>query len=251
MRVVSWNLGFAYGFKDTHDRAWHYLAALDPDLAFLQEVHPPAWAEARWTIEKGLNPQWGSAIVAGPGVRLSAFEGHSAGILGHFGSYLVTRLVALADGTSLVVASVHTPARAAEPAALIGLDPGMIRRPSVDVPWLNDLAYFAYRDLTQGKRFLITGDWNTARLWDKVHGGTAGEEFFGRAASDGWVECHRRFHPEEGRTWFRNGNQPYQEDHAFCDATTAERLRACDIDAYPAETLRLSDHAPLVMEFED
>jgi exonuclease III len=39
-------------------------------------------------------------------------------------------------------------------------------------------------------------------------------------------------------------------DHAFCDPVTAEVLRACEIDAHPAETLTLSDHAPLILEFK-
>ena len=47
--------------------------------------------------------------------------------------------------------------------------------------------------------------------------------------------------------WFREGNAPYQFDHAFCDADTATSLRSCDIDAYPAEQVRLSDHAPLLL----
>jgi hypothetical protein len=33
MRIVGWNLGYAFSFRRRHDQAWHYLAALDPDIA--------------------------------------------------------------------------------------------------------------------------------------------------------------------------------------------------------------------------
>ena len=249
MRVVSWNLGVAYSFEASHERAWHYLAALDADIAFLQEVKPPAWASERWDIEMAPHKQWGSAILAKPGLGLTSYPDQTQGVLGHFGPYLATATVVPAPGVSLLVASVHTSARVASQDVLAGLDAEAIRRPSVDVPWRNDLAYSAYRNLVMDRRFLVSGDWNTARLWDKVYGGSGGVDFFDRAAADGWVECHRMFHDEEGRTWFRGAEQPYQLDHAFCDPVTAEALKSCEIDPYPVETLGLSDHAPLVMEF--
>jgi exonuclease III len=82
-------------------------------------------------------------------------------------------------------------------------------------------------------------------LWDKLLPSRHEGDFFTRARKDGWVDCYRHFHKEEGRTWFKTGNAHYQFDHAFCDAITASSLTACDIDAHPAETLLLSDHAPL------
>ena len=51
-------------------------------------------------------------------------------------------------------------------------------------------------------------------------------------------------------TSFRELEPPYQMDHAFCDPKTRKAVWPCDIDAYPAETLKLSDHAPLTREFE-
>lgn len=102
MRVVSWNLGVAYSFKACHERVWHYLAALDPDIAFLQEVKPPAWAAERWDVEMGPCKHWGSAIVARRGLRLASAPGQSRGVLGHFGSYLATATVAPTAGVSLL-----------------------------------------------------------------------------------------------------------------------------------------------------
>ena len=35
---------------------------------------------------------------------------------------------------------------------------------------------------------MVSGDWNTARLWDKLHPGARGADFFTRAEEDGWVD---------------------------------------------------------------
>jgi exonuclease III len=113
-----------------------------------------------------------------------------------------------------------------------------------------DAAFAVARDLAVD-RFLLAGDWNMSpQLWDHNYGGTRGAKFFRRIAEAGWVDCYRRFHADEGRTWFRKGNRAYQFDHAFCDGQTAKTLRSCDIDSYAAEVLGLSDHAPLVVELE-
>lgn len=249
MRVVSWNLGFGFAFKTTHDRAWHYLAALDPDIALLQEVNPPEWACQRWTIEMPPIRNWGSAIVVRKGLQLTGFPGLSDSQLERH-AYLATATVILPDGTSLLVASVHTPIGEASPEDYAGLDPEAIRRPHEAVPYHNDVAYAIYRERVAGRRFLVSGDWNVARLWDELHPGTNEADFFARSETDGWVECYRRLHPEaEGRSWFRDPDPHYQLDHAFCDQVTAASLRVSDIDAYPAEVLKLSDHAPLILEF--
>ena len=259
MRVVSWNLGYAFGFKTTHDRAWDWLKAADPDLAMLQEVRPklPEWVEERWTVVRRGPKYSGSLILAKPDLGLRELPGEHPRFKGS-DAYLATGTVTLPDGTELLVATVHTPVGKATDDELFGYDPEAIRRPrdigpNGDIgPRRNDVAYAYYRDTVRGKRFLVSGDWNIARLWDYQYRKPPTHEvdFFDRAEADGWKECYRLFHPEgEGRTWFRDPEPPYQMDHAFCDPKTAKALRACDIDADPAELLKLSDHAPLIMGF--
>ena len=249
MRVVSWNLGYGFAYKATHDRAWHYLAALDPDIALLQEAHPPEWAREHWTIVMQPIRNWGSAVVAKRNLQLAPYPCLSDSQLER-DAYLATATLTLADGTPLLIASVHTPIGAASPEDYAGLDPEAIKRPREAVPYHNDVAYAIYRDRVAGRRFVVSGDWNVARLWDVHHPGANEADFFARSEADGWVECYRRLHPEaEGRSWFRDQDPHYQLDHAFCDPATAAFLEASDIDAHPAEVLKLSDHAPMILEF--
>ena len=257
MRIVSWNMGAAFGpYVRWHDRAWHWLAALDPDLALLQECVPPDWARDRWTVVNLPFQFWASALVAKPelGLRPTALE--PASVLDRFGSYLATGEISTADDESMLVASVHTRAAEAPDWLTAGHDRGAIARDSVGVPWSNDAAFAGYRELLatrgQGQPFLIGGDWNTARYVDADGVPTEdGAEFFARADGAGWRELTLDPAGREGRSWYGPGGpRPYQPDHVFGDRGTASRLRAAAIEAYPVETLGLSDHAPLVLELE-
>jgi exonuclease III len=250
MRVVSWNLGVAFSFRRTHDQAWQYLAELDPDIALLQEVDPPAWTDERWAIEARPVRGWGSAIAAKPDLKLKGLHDPLRSEPRR-DPYLLAGTVVLPDSTELVIVSVHSRIGKAPPEDQAGLESEAIRRPHESAPHHNDVDYALVRRLVEGRRFLVSGDWNIARLWDETHRGTHEADFFTRADADGWIECYQSFHPEgEGRTWYHGNDAPCQLDHAFCDPVTAERLRSCEIVAHPAETLALSDHAPLVVEFD-
>jgi exonuclease III len=150
-------------------------------------------------------------------------------------------------GDNLLLGSVHTVVGRVSESVLAEFDSAAIKRPKERVPYPNDVAYAVFRERVRNRRFLVSGDWNIARLWDTHHRGTNETDFFTRAEQDGWVECYRLFHTEEGRTWFRGSDPGYQLDHAFCDPATAKLLQSCDIEPGPAEKLGLSDHAPLIL----
>ena len=103
------------------------------DVALLQEVVPPAWARDRWTIEARPIRDWGTAIVAKPGLKLQRTPDADA--------YSATGTVGLADGTELIVASVHTQVGRASPQDYGGFDPQAVRRPRRAFPHHNDIAY--------------------------------------------------------------------------------------------------------------
>lgn len=122
--------------------------------------------------------------------------------------------------------------------------------PIVRQPRTYDVAYAVFQNRVRGRQFIVGGDWNISRdLWRLYYPNTRDHEFFDRAARDGWIDCYRRDHKHEGHTWYRAGDLPYQFDHVFCDATTVGSMQSCEIDPHPASCLRLSDHAPLTLEF--
>lgn len=250
MRVVSWNMARNTTSKsvEAHERAWRYLASLNPDVALVQEATPPSWVGDIWDVVIADVRRWGSAVLAKRHLGLTAVSAPTAGIWERDG-YIATASIMLPDGVALLLGSVHAPlTKTLSPEFLAGYDPEGIRLSDYPVAYYYDVPYAIYRDLV-GDRFLVSGDWNVSPvLWDRHHTNSHEGEFFVRAAKHGWFDCYRQFHEDEGRTWFRGNDRPYQLDHAFCDAETATRLTACDIDQHPAATMKLSDHAPLVIE---
>jgi hypothetical protein len=221
----------------------------------LQEVRKdlPTWTEEQWTIlRRPPDPlPFGSLLLAKPGLGLRGSPGKQPRLQYESEGYLATGTVTLPDGTSLLVGSVHAPIGEATGEQLFGFDPTQIKKPYARVPSRNDVAYRFYRDTVQGRRFLVGGDWNVSpRLWDALHPGDHEAEFFDRAKDDGWIDCDHRPDADEPQTLFKVGSPAYQPDHAFCDAVTAEALISCKVDPPPARDLKLSDHAPLILEFK-
>jgi endonuclease/exonuclease/phosphatase family metal-dependent hydrolase len=231
-----------------HDQAWHYLLGLGPDLAFLQEAFPPAWARGQGTLVQGAITRWGSVIFS-PRFPLERVRPPEDSNLRALGDYLAYGVTTLPDGSDVFVSSVHAVARPASKAQLGSLDSATVARSSVGVPFVNDVVCAGLEKLLAGRRFIIAGDWNTARLWDTVHGGTAGTEFFERAREWGWVECLAERN-EEVQTWFRGTDHPYQLDHVFCAGPLHGQLQAVSVASEAATELELSDHAPLIVDFD-
>jgi len=145
-------------------------------------------------------------------------------IPGRLGACHATGELALPDGSSFLVASVHGRATVASARGTAGLDRAAIARPSVGEPWWNDVAFAGDRELVEGHRFfLLGGDWNTSRRLDADAVPTpAGADFFARSEAAGWVELSLDADGREGKTWYGSTNpRTRQPDHLFADPTTA------------------------------
>jgi endonuclease/exonuclease/phosphatase family metal-dependent hydrolase len=256
VKVLSWNLGAAYGrWRDDaalHDRAWHWIASLDPDIALLQETRPPEWACDRWIVETRPYQLFASAILARPGLKVTPAVPTAGSTLDGFGSYLATADLELSEQRSILIASVHTSARLAPEWGHPGFDRTAISRATVGEPWWNDVAFAGYRAIALSRQFLIGGDWNTARYVGGDGGQSVeGAEFFNRAESAGWQEVSLDESGREGRSWFGSSNpQPYQPDHVFADRAIAQSISNFEIVAWPVTMLGLSDHAPLLFDLD-
>ena len=105
---------------------------------------------------------WASAIVTRPGLDLRPVAFDPASVLGRFGSYLSTAELVLADGTGLLVASVHARATGAARGGTHGSP--RRDRPSLGGRTLVERRHLpGYRELVDGRRFILGGDWNTSR----------------------------------------------------------------------------------------
>jgi hypothetical protein len=247
VRVISWNMGLnerKFQSPGLHDQAWHHLIGLGPDLAFLQETLPPAWVRCEGQLIAAPFKKWGSVIFS-PRYPLQPIRLPDESQLRTLGAYVALGTASLEDGTEAFVASVHARSAAATEQQLGNLDPAAVARKSVPQPKVNDLIFFELKQLV-GPRFLAAGDWNTGRTQSSAR---AGAEFFDRAHDSGWFEpVWDKFEKEE-RTWYGKGQGLVQDDHVFCDPALGELVHEAWAAGETASRLRLSDHAPLIVDF--
>jgi len=246
MQLLCWNMSGplrAGSVVDLHEAAWHWIAALQPDVALLQETHVPVWARDHWTViaEPQRDIDFGTVLLARPGVGLRPLPGSPRNDI------LSDRLTAtaeldLGDGTSMVLASVS--------------GDGWLRQTSLpatppsspDVEQPGDALLEAFGDLVAGRRFLVGGDLEIARYLDAPQPVAEDAAFFDRVAAAGWVELSLDADGREGRTWFGSRAEAmFQPDHVFGDAETRSCRTAFEIDSWPAAKVDLSDHAALVL----
>jgi len=98
---------------------------------------------------------------------------------------------------------------------------------------------------------IVGGDLNSARLCETVWPGYGHGPFFERIdRGDRWIDCFRKYHPNEVQTFFRaKGLSPFQDDHIFATPD----LETCVRAAYVIDnelTRTVSDHIPLVVEID-
>jgi exonuclease III len=260
MRVIIWN--FAGGspgkFGGQHEEAWRYLLSLKPDIALLQEAIIPKWVTTEWNVVWApayAKKKWGSAVVTHlPIIKqfdVVALEPELSELLEKFGGQVVGANIQSGIGQELIAISVHAPARKVQlnqiPASMLAAIK-LRRNPYI---WRADVIFGALRFLPKlGLPFVFGGDWNTSRLFDERYGPRDNNEFFDRMADAGFIDCLRRFHNTEVRTWFRPGDAHYQLDHLFCDDAFAKRLTSCLVHSEPAESMGYSDHAPIIADFD-
>lgn len=249
VRVITWNMGLAdrlRRFVRTHDQAWRYLLRLSPDLAFLQETLPPDWVESEGRVVRDPFEKWGSVIFSSKlSIEPFVLPGNSSLLV--LPNYLAFAEVPLPDGTQAIAASIHAPPRRAEGDVLGGRDPVRIRR-SVEGPKFNDAIFAGLASLVEGRRFILAGDWNTARNQGTGRDSRAGEEFFARLRNAGWYDCVWDTRHHEMRTWFGQG-QLQQDDYVFCDSPLGGSVDEVSVAEDAATDRHLSDHAPLIVDF--
>jgi endonuclease/exonuclease/phosphatase family metal-dependent hydrolase len=155
----------------------------------------------------------------------------------------------MADGSKAIAASIHAPPRRADGDILGGRAPEDLRR-SVEGPKYNDAIFAALAPLVAGRRFILAGDWNTARHQGTERDSTVGKKFFARVHEAGWYDCVWDTRQSEIRTWFRPGSKLQQDDYVFCDRSLGSSVAEVSVAEDAATELQLSDHAPLIVEFD-
>ncbi len=278
IRLATWNVN---SLKVRLPRVEQWLAEVDPDIVCLQEtkladddVPRDAFASAGYEVAHHGEGRWnGVAIASRVGI---------ADPITNFGDGPVRN-----SGAGASVGLDEEDFDPSDEARMVSAVAGGIRFVCLYAPngrivgsawyegklrWFERLARWLAEAAHPAELLAVGGDLNVAPedidVWDPraCHGGThvspAEREAFGRLCRWGLVDAYRLQHPEPGRyTWwdYRAGNFHknfgMRIDHVYVSPPLAARALAAERDrearkpsTYPGIP---SDHAPLIVDFDD
>lgn len=265
LRTATWNLGYgsvgspSKGNKMKVQKVLEYLRKNNVDIVLAQEIFDPdelrclypnqiysdipvyapqgqgLWGAMDFSIDTRNNnsrPKWGTAILSTENINLNKIE------LKYNTAYPGSMIVAQVTETDIAVIS-------------------MYGKHTYDYNNITGYSYLAnlHRCLSDAaplldgffsaKRFIIAGDWNAGPQWDKgkLH---KNFNFFERLMTFDFKDCLGHF-PNGGyeATFKHNGKR--QIDWMFASQSLVVQKSYVD---YSAEIEELSDHYPIITEFE-
>jgi hypothetical protein len=240
--------GFGYDVG-RHQQAWEVLSDLEPDVGLVQEVVPPRWVTDEWAMvfrPKFSTWPWGCAVIARDRTLTEFVPGASQPWLGELGGAAVVASVG-ADA-ALWLASIHSGAYAVSSEPLSRLTVEGIRRCHPSKTWEIEMIAHELEQTFRDRRFIAGGDLNSALLFDAVNRYDYNARLFDNLRQLGFHDL--RDSQDEQPTFFKEGRRPYQLDHVYADHETASSPHSCKVVPEPATDLGVSDHAPIVIDFE-
>lgn len=113
-----------------------------------------------------------------------------------------------------------------------------------------------YDQLLDNKKSLLTGDFNSNKIWDRKHRIGNHTAVVDRLADKNiYSVYHKYLNQEQGKeihpTFFlqRNKNKPYHIDYCFTSTDLYEKVKSLEIGTYE-NWITYSDHTPLVINFD-
>jgi endonuclease/exonuclease/phosphatase family metal-dependent hydrolase len=254
LRVITWNMGCAYGstYKKTQARTWRQLLAWDPDIALLQETLRPTDVDpARYVFTPyGFSEKIGTLVHSKSEQLVSSAL---PPLLGDLLQGQVTMAEVSLDGKNFLFASIHAGTGQLASEDLAGLDLDGVGASHTSKIYPLDVILNQMKPATATRQFVVGGDLNASVRFDDLYGPSSpmygNVEWFSKARDAKWYNAHRKFHTGDHRTLFRPGkpDELFQIDHLFTDKTTWNQLQRCDVLDVPLLD-ELSDHAPILLE---
>lgn len=223
---------------------WGYLAEhADFDIALLQEAtYPTGYSDRFATVihHSKKKRAWGSAIIART-MKLTEYKNLSYGYWGYKlnGSMVVAQAQ---DEKQLWFASIHARQGALNPRDLVK-NPlnGLLIKDKNNVQELSVIQHLLTQHLA-GETFIVAGDFNATYSRDK--------QVFKQFAQAGFLDTRMKFADMPQQTFFKRNSKPSALDHVFTDQTTYEKLSNWQVQVEVAFDAELSDHAPILTEYE-
>ena len=254
VRVLVWNMAAAFA-SSRHEEGWRHLAERDDfDVALLQEAQqPPAWTYEHWPsrvwrpkyAHRRSNP-WGCAVIARD-LELQPFEPDDR--FPWLNSLAGSTAIARTSTEPRWLVSVHLTARRVSGDLLERHSQDGIEVTTRDGSvWETNVIPHELHRLFGADTFLWGGDLNCdPKMDDRPTFAGGNRRVFEIYKEAGSMDTRSRFHETNLQTFFREGTDCYQLDHAFVDQATERRVTSWrSIPPQPPVRVR-SRHAPILL----
>jgi exonuclease III len=263
VRAVTWNCHGA----TSSSKLWNRLKEMNPDVALLQEVGSVPdkdfdgfHAISRVAKRKDGKPQrFATFVIAKEGIvaeihlsssipwvqrELEWFTGNLVGCTVKINGLGLTNLI-----------SVYSPAWPVDRTRIANEDTTKVKLKLNDDVWVADLlrCYLSETFRTQKTQWIVAGDFNLSETFDSWPGGPRGNrEYLDGMEALGLTECLRKKKGKLTPTFLNTDKKTHkhQMDHLFVTAELASRLDDCFVGPQDILEERLSDHLPIIADFE-
>lgn len=237
IKVLSWNM-------QGRELNWAYLAKhVDFDIALLQEVTYPSGYEDAFTSiihHPKKKRAWGSAIISRK-IKLTPYNNLN---FGYWGFKLNGSLVvASTQGDNpLHFASIHAWHGVLETRDFIK-NPlnGITLEDKNNIQEISVIRHLLAGYLAD-KRFIAGGDLNATYERDS--------KVLNNFSKLGFKQTSKKFYDQAQPTFFKKGSRPSDLDHIFTDIKGYNQVTSWQVLVEVATDLELSDHAPILMQYE-
>jgi exonuclease III len=113
-----------------------------------------------------------------------------------------------------------------------------------------------YNQLLNREHIILSGDFNSNKIWDRKHREGNHSTVVDRLAEKQiYSVYHRYFNQEQGKenhsTFFlqRNKEKPYHIDYCFTSSNLYDKVESVEIGTYE-NWIALNDHTPLIVNFD-
>ena len=265
MKTLTWNVNRA---SISRNETWETLVRLDADIVTLQEVKRiPDWVSRHYTCYskppkffEGMDAPYQTAILSkwpmDTRPYLTSELEWASGIQSRHHGWILESQVVNDVGTRFHVVSVHLLAVPASRELLADVDISSIGPEDERKLWLSDILWFLLReaDIKDGENWIVSGDFNNSvKFYPERERDSCG--IVARPRALGLTDCLG--HVEGGPVpTFQATNKAinYQLDYCFVNAPMLQRLtkaQVLDREEVFGRVPRLSDHLPILCEFDD
>lgn len=264
LKVLSWNVRRA----KKESPVWELIAELNPDIITLQEVTSiPESIQDIYAVKSinaiykdGQAQKFSTVILAKGEISALTLKSDLDWVnkeLEFFKGNLVSATVEVPGYLPINVISVYAPAWPIDDKRLENIDVSSVKLKQHPKVWCSDMLWSALKNIPSLKEeaWIVGGDFNSSVTFDYMWSGppSGNQEIIDRFNALGLTECLKTFTGELTPT-FRNprgGKVIHQLDHVYVtDALSSALTNSYAGDAFDIFENSLSDHLPIISEFE-